>query len=49
MTHARIHHLSRRLADARQRADDARQSGDEAGARYSMAEARRLARILAEG
>ena len=49
MTHARIYHLSREAAAARQRAEDARAQGDEAGARYAKAEARRLARILAEG
>lgn len=46
---ARIHKLTRRLADARQRASMARATGDESGARYATAEYRRLARILAEG
>lgn len=45
----RIHRLTRRLADARQRASMARDTGDDAGARYATAEYRRLARILAEG
>lgn len=45
----RIHKLTRRLADARERASMARSYGDEAGARYLTAEVRRLSRILAEG
>lgn len=49
MTHARIHHLTRRLADARQRAEDARATGDDAGARYAKAECRRLRLALSEG
>jgi len=49
MTADRIHHLTRRLVDARQRAHDARQSGDDAGYRYARAEAAKCARILAEG
>jgi hypothetical protein len=49
MTRDRIYHLSRRLADARERASMARQSGDDAGYRYCAAEARKLARVLAEG
>lgn len=46
---ARIHKLTRRLADARQRASMARATGDDAGAAYALAEARRLRAILAEG
>lgn len=46
---ARVHRLTRRLADARERASMARNTGDDAGARYATAEYRRLARILAEG
>jgi hypothetical protein len=49
MTHARIHLLARRAADARQRAQDARRTGDHDGYRYARAEAARLSRILAEG
>ena len=49
MTHERIYHLTRRLADARSRAAMARSQGDDAGARYAAAEARKVARILAEG
>jgi hypothetical protein len=45
----RIHKLTRRLADARERASMARSYGDEAGAQYATAEYRRIARILAEG
>lgn len=46
---SRVHKLTRRLADARERASMARSYGDEAGARYAQAEYRRLARILSEG
>lgn len=46
---ARIHKITRRLADARERAALARTYGDESGAAYATAEYRRLARILAEG
>jgi hypothetical protein len=49
MTHARIYHLTQRLVGARERARDARANGDGDGYRYARAEARRLARILAEG
>lgn len=45
----RVHKLTRRLADARERANLARSYGDEAGARFLTAEVRRLSRILAEG
>ena len=49
MTTNRVHYLSRRLADARERAYAARAQGDDAGYRYARAEVRRLASILAEG
>ena len=49
MSAARIQRIVRSLADARMRAALARSQGDESGARYAAAEARRLARILAEG
>jgi len=49
MTHDRIYRLSQRLVDARARAMMARRSGDDAGYRYAAAEARKLARVLAEG
>jgi len=49
MTHARIHRLVRSLADARQRMAMARLTGDTSGYEYARAEARRYARILAEG
>ena len=49
MTHARIYKLSQRLADARARASAARSQGDTSGYEYARAEARRLARVLAEG
>jgi hypothetical protein len=49
MTAERIHKLTARLAAARQRADDAMAQVDEAGARYAMAEVRRMRRALAEG
>lgn len=49
MTAERLHKITRQLVDARQRATDARDRGDDAGYRYSLADARRLARILAEG
>ena len=49
MTDSRIYHLTRRLADARERAAAARAAGDADGYRYAKAEAARCARILAEG
>ncbi len=49
MTDYRIHRLTARLSAARERAYDARRRGDHDGYRYSMAEARKCARILAEG
>lgn len=49
MTAERLHKITRQYADARQRANDARRQGDDAGYRYSIAECRRLGRILAEG
>ena len=49
MTQDRIYHLTRRLVSARERAYAARQRGDDAGYRYSIADARKIARILAEG
>jgi hypothetical protein len=49
MTHARIHHLARQLANARARAEDAKAAGDFDGYRYARAEARRVALRLAEG
>jgi hypothetical protein len=49
LTHSRIYRLSQRLADARQRAAMARATGDESGYQYARAEARKLARVLAEG
>lgn len=45
----RIYRLTKRYADARERARMARQTGDNDGARYALSEARRLARVLAEG
>jgi hypothetical protein len=45
----RRYRLTRRLADARERATAARDQGDTYGAQYATAEYRRLARILAEG
>lgn len=42
----RIHRLTRRLADARQRASMARSYGDESGYRYCMDEVRRLRAAL---
>ena len=45
----RVHRITRRLADARERAELARMTGDDSGAAYAAAEARRLRRILAEG
>jgi hypothetical protein len=49
MTTERMRRLARALAEARARARDAIDSGDPDGARYSQADARRLARALAEG
>jgi hypothetical protein len=49
MTRTRIHHLTVRLVDARERARDARRTGDDAGYRYASAEAARIRRVLAEG
>lgn len=48
-TSARIYKLSRRLADARERAASARNYGDESGYRYCMAEVRRLRTALSGG
>jgi len=49
MSRARIHRLSQRLTDARERANMARATGDHSGYEYARAEARRIARALAEG
>ena len=46
---ARVHRLARQLAQCRERATAARWYGDESGARIAAADARRIARILAEG
>ena len=48
MTHERLARVVAMLADARARHAAARRSGDDDGARYSMAEIRRLRRMLAE-
>ena len=45
---ARVHRLARQLSAARERATAARWYGDESGARIAAADARRIARILAE-
>lgn len=45
----RYRRLARQYAEARDRADAARRTGDDDGRRYATAEARRVARILAEG
>lgn len=45
----RVHRLARQLAQCRERAEAARFYGDETGARIAKADARRIARILAEG
>jgi hypothetical protein len=49
MTLERARYIARKLADARARSFDARAAGDRDGYRYAAAEARRFARILAEG